>query len=131
MEKTLIISGKPTKFKCTGGFLIRYKQLTGRDLLKHIMSMESTDGNTYANVDEDKVDTEILFNIIWILAKTTDNNIPDLLDWLDEFESFPIAKIMMELQSLLANAFESSISSKDNQTQTSIYEASQNDFDKF
>ena len=39
MEKTLTIDGKSVNFRCSGGFLIRYKELTGRDPIKDIYEM--------------------------------------------------------------------------------------------
>lgn len=46
------------------------------------------------------------------LAKTADKTIPDLLDWLDSFDEFPLEDIMVELEELLTRAFVSTIESK-------------------
>ncbi|MFM1581404.1 hypothetical protein ABGF48_04255 [Helcococcus bovis] len=112
MEKTIIISGKPTRFKCTGGFLIRYKQLTGNDPLKDMMGMFPDDKKKSKTIDIENINTEVIFNIIWVLAKTADNTIPDLLDWLDSFDEFLLEDIMVELEELLTRAFVSTIESK-------------------
>lgn len=61
MEKTIMIDGNSTKFKCTGGFLIRYKQLTGRDPFRDIMSMvDGADLKNSETIDLSKIDTEVI-----------------------------------------------------------------------
>ena len=37
-----------------------------------------------------ELDTEVIYNIIWVLAKTADKTIPPLIEWLDEFDSIDL-----------------------------------------
>lgn len=119
MEKTIMIDGKAVPFKCTGGFLVRYKEMTGRDPLqdidrlsqafKKIKSKEKTADITSASktteLDLSKVDSTVLFEVLWVLARTADHNVPSLLEWLDQFEVFPLNEIYIEIQDLLVSAF--------------------------
>lgn len=51
--------------------------------------------------DLETLDFEVFFNIAWVMAKTANPSIPEPLEWLDQFEEFPIADILPQLQDLL------------------------------
>ena len=117
MEKTIEIDGQKVRLKSTAGTPKRYKAQFRKDyfsdLLKLSKLMTNTDGDTFdlAKIDYselDYLDFEVFYNFIWVLAKTADKNIGDPLDWLDEFDSMPLAEIFPEIIDLL----ESSISTK-------------------
>lgn len=106
MEKILIIDGKSVAFRCSGGFLIRYKELTGRDPIKDIYEMgEMLETNKGKNADFSAFDTRILYDLIWVLARTANPSVPDLLTWLDSFDSFPVFVVFADLQELIISAF--------------------------
>ena len=117
MEKTIEIDGKKVKLKSTAGTPKRYKAQFRKDyfseLLKLSKLMASNTGEEFdlAKIDYselDYLDFEVFYNFIWVLAKTANKEIGDPLDWLDEFDSMPLAEIFPEIIDLL----ESSISSK-------------------
>ena len=117
MEKTIEIDGKKVKLKSTAGTPKRYKAQFRKDyfseLLKLSKLMTNTDGEEFdlAKIDYselDYLDFEVFYNFIWVLAKTANKEIGDPLDWLDEFDSMPLAEIFPEIIDLL----ESSISTK-------------------
>lgn len=117
MEKTIEIDGKKVKLKSTAGTPKRYKAQFRKDyfseLLKLSKLMAGNDGEEFdlAKIDYselDYLDFEVFYNFIWVLAKTADKNIGDPLNWLDEFDSMPLAEIFPEIIDLL----ESSISTK-------------------
>mgnify|MGYP003592879733 CR=1 FL=1 len=117
MEKTVEIDGKKVRLKSTAGTPKRYKAEFRKDyfseLLKLSKLMSGVDSETFdlSKIDYselDYLDFEVFYNFIWVLAKTADKTIPEPLDWLDEFETMPIAEIFPEIIDLL----ESSISSK-------------------
>ena len=109
MEKVLTIDGKRVPFKCTGGFLIRYKQLTGSDPIKDIYNIGTAlDGAKGKNVDLSSFDIDVIYNLIWIMARTANPEVPDLLTWLDSFDDFPVFMILMDLKDMLAAAFKTS-----------------------
>lgn len=106
MEKTLTIGGRQVKFKSSGAFLLRYKAQFGRDAVSDISKLEKFINN--GNTDFSAFDVEILFSLIWVLAKTADPGIPsDPFEWLDSFDEFPIADIFPELVDMLYGAFRS------------------------
>lgn len=110
MEKTLTIDGKEVKFKSTAATPLRYKAQFGKDYFSEIMKMGDLakikkDKLTYKELQ--KIDFETFYNIIWILAKTADKNIPEPLEWLDGFDEFPLMEIIPELQDLIAASLQS------------------------
>ena len=117
MEKTIEIDGQKVRLKSTAGTPKRYKAQFRKDnfseLLKLSKLMSGVDGETFdlSKIDYselDYLDFEVFYNFIWVLAKTADKNIGDPLDWLDEFDSMPLAEIFPQIIDLL----ESSISTK-------------------
>lgn len=112
MEKTLTIDGKQIRFKSTAATLIRYKTQFGRDFFADLLQMYplmqlKSDGVDTDNLDYQTlkhIDFEVLYNICWVLAKTADKSIPEPVEWLDEFDEFPIMDILPELQDLITNS---------------------------
>ena len=116
MEKTIEIDGKKVKLKSTAGTPKRYKAQFRKDyfseLLKLSKLMANTDGDTFdlAKIDYselDYLDFEVFYNFIWVLAKTANKEIGDPIDWLDEFDSMPLAEIFPEIIDLLENSISS------------------------
>ena len=117
MEKTIEIDGKKVKLKSTAGTPKRYKAQFRKDyfseLLKLSKLMAGNEGEEFdlSKIDYselDYLDFEVFYNFIWVLAKTANKEIGDPIDWLDEFDSMPLAEIFPEIIDLL----ESSISTK-------------------
>ena len=98
MEKTLTIDGKQVTFKSTGATPLRYKQQFGKAFFAEIAKMSK---GSSKNFDLAKLDMEAFYNIAWVFAKTADKTIPEPLEWLDRFESFPILEIIPDLQDML------------------------------
>lgn len=120
MEKTIRISNKDVKFKCTGGFLIKFRELTGKDPIKSITSMENILSNlreknkkNFSINDFELEQLMVFYEIIWVLAKTADKEIGDLFDWIDSFDEFPLADIIIELLELIQQAFKTNLTLKE------------------
>jgi hypothetical protein len=114
MEKIIEIDGKKIGFKTNGATPLRYKAQFGKDYFKEIMKLaplEKLTGkkkNQITVKDLDVLDFEVFYNISWIMAKTYDPTIPEPLEWLEQFEEYPIADIIPELQELMASSFQTS-----------------------
>lgn len=106
MEKTLKIDGKDVRFKCTAGTLIRYRNQFNREFMADITKLKDIE-----NGDISGLSLAPFYDIIWIMAKTADKTIPDMLTWYDSFDEFPILDVFPELQELITLALKTKNSS--------------------
>lgn len=109
MEKTIEIDNKRVSFKSTAATPLRYKAQFGKDFFVDIMKLSSLDGLNSKKIDLkkiDKLDFDVFYNIIWVLAKTADKKTPDPITWLDGFEEFPLFDIIPELQDLILSSMQ-------------------------
>jgi hypothetical protein len=111
MEKVITIDGQKVKFKSNASTPLRYKAQFGKDYFKEILKLAPlAKAKNKKEITTDIIaalDFEIFYNIAWIMAKTADPTIPEPLEWLDQFEEFPMAEIIPELQSMVASNFRS------------------------
>ena len=112
MEKVLTIDGRQVKFKSTGAFLLRYKAQFGRDALQDIFKLQNAIDNKGKIKDVSALDLEIIYNLVWVLAKTADPTIPPPLDWLDTFSEFPLSEIVPEVTDMIFSSLGSTVESK-------------------
>lgn len=112
MEKILNIDGRQVKFKSTGAYLLRYKAQFGRDALKDIYKLMGAMGEDNKITNIDALDLEVLYDIVWTLAKTADPSIKPPLEWLDEFSEFPVMDILPELTDMILSCLTSTVPSK-------------------
>lgn len=114
MEKIIEIDGKKIGFKTNGATPLRYKAQFGKDYFKEIlklMPLEKMMRKKKSEIevsDLDALDFEMFYNISWIMAKTYDPTIPEPMEWLEQFDEYPIAEIIPELQELMASSFQTS-----------------------
>lgn len=111
MEKTIVIDGKQVRLKSTVATVKRYKAQFRRDLFADMMALGAIgtftpqDGSQpsidLSNVDLKKIDFEVIYDLVWLYAKTADPNLPDPITWLDGFEEFPIYEIIPEINDMI------------------------------
>jgi hypothetical protein len=107
MEKTIVIDGQKVRFKSNGATPLRYKAQFGKDYLKEMLKMmplANTSKKKKKEVDVkdlEVLDFEVFYNIAWIMAKTADPTIAEPIEWLSQFETFPIDEIFPEMQELM------------------------------
>lgn len=114
MEKIIEIDGKKIGFKTNGATPLRYKAQFGKDYFKEILKLMPLEKMTKKKKSEievsdlDVLDFEMFYNISWIMAKTYDPTIPEPMEWLEQFDEYPIADIIPQLQELMASSFQTS-----------------------
>ncbi|MEK4655943.1 MULTISPECIES: hypothetical protein [Bacillus] len=111
MEKTITIDGKQVRLKSTAATVKRYKAQFRRDLFADMMGLgaisavTNQDGSQHpidvSNLDLSKVDFEVIYDLVWLYARTADQSIPDPLTWLDGFDEFPIYDILPEIMDMI------------------------------
>lgn len=102
MEKVLNIGGKEVKMKSTAGTMMRYRNNFNRDFIKDLVSLQGKLTDKIEKGQEfEALDLDIFEKIAWCMAKTSDDNIPDIEHWLDGFETFDIMQVLPEIMNLL------------------------------
>lgn len=100
MEKIIKIGNKEVALKTTGATLLRYKMQFGKDLLTEMIKLDKCYKDEV--FDLERLDFELFYNITWIMAKTANPNIKPPMEWLDEFEEFPLLEILPDITEMLA-----------------------------
>lgn len=111
MEKTLIIDGKQVRFRANAATPLRYKAQFGKDFFSELLKLEALAKIKPGKMkpeDFNLIDFDVLYNLVWVMAKTADPKIPDPITWLEEFEEFPIMEIIPELQDMLSRTIQGS-----------------------
>jgi hypothetical protein len=108
MEKTIVIDGKKVRFKSNGATPLRYKAQFGKDYFKEILKLAPLQNiKNITSKDLEILDFEVFYNIAWIMAKTAEPTIPEPLEWLEQFDEFPMSVVIPELQELMVSSFQS------------------------
>lgn len=113
MEKIIEFSGHKIPFRATMRTLLIYKRQTGREYLSDAAELRKIirtgedgkpllDANGKPIIDLAALNTEALCGVAWAMAKTADNSIPPMDDWLDQFEEFPMLEILTDLFPLMS-----------------------------
>ncbi|MEY8412858.1 hypothetical protein AALB51_16695 [Lachnospiraceae bacterium 62-26] len=121
MEKTVYIDDTPVRLKSTAALPKRYKAQFRRDYFADLFKIAKVfDGKkkedmdlkdiTYENLE--RLDMDVLYDIVWTLAKTADKSIPDPLEWYDGFENFNLMKVLPQVQELIKSSVSQSKKSK-------------------
>lgn len=119
-EKIVNIAGRDVRFKATGGCAYRYKAQFGREFIADAVSMQKAFGECqtkekvkckrkdgkieYKEVTEydvTKLNLDLMYNMLWVYAKTAEPSIPPPQEWLDEFDEFPVFDIWSELEEIM------------------------------
>jgi hypothetical protein len=122
MEKIITISGKDVGFKAPASLPVRYFNATGRDLFVDLQTLaDGTDQvESKAKLGKKKSgEVEFRFNKNWntmvfygiahTMARAFDDEVsPNIEDWIDTFESFPIFEVFAELKPLLNASLQTS-----------------------
>src|SRR3954453_21585246 len=112
MEKTITIDGKEITFKTNGATPMRYKAQFGKDYFKEILKMAPLEKlakkrrEDIVAKDLEVLDFEVFYNIAWIMAKTANPSIPEPMEWLEQFDEFPMAEVIPELQDMLLSSIQ-------------------------
>ena len=113
MEKIIEFSGHKIPFRATMRTLLIYKRQTGREYLSDAAELRKIirtgedgkpllDANGKPIIDLAALNTEALCGVAWAMAKTADNSIPPMDDWLDQFSEFPMLEILTDLFPLMS-----------------------------
>ena len=117
MEKTVYIDNKPVRLKSTAALPKRYKAQFRRDYFADLFKIaKAFDGKkkeemdlsdlTFENLE--RLDMDVLYDIVWTLAKTADKSIPEPLEWYDQFGEFDLMQILPQVQTMITSSISQS-----------------------
>lgn len=109
MEKIINVDGKQIKLKADGAILLRYKMQFQRDCLQDMFNITKTKDEDYSNFD-----TELMYRMTWILAKTANPEIPPMMEWFESFEDFPIFDTFPDVMDIVKNCISTKKKQKNN-----------------
>lgn len=113
MEKTIEVGEARIHLASNAATPLRYKMQFHTDYFADLMKLaKALETGTEENFKLSEVsweqlamlDLTLLYNFVWVYAKTADHSIPGPLDWLDSLEALPIESFSSELQDLIAHS---------------------------
>ena len=99
MEKTIKVGGMEYKMKSTAANLLKYKAQFGRDLLADVEKMQKAQ-NKDGTWNFGAIDLEVMYDMVWLLIKAANPEIPAPMEWLDSLDTFPIKEAATEAMTL-------------------------------
>ena len=106
MFKVVVIGGKKIPMKSSGRTGRIYSRKFGRDILTDFIKISS---NTADNTGE------VLEDLAWTFAKTANENIPEIEEWLEQFAGmFDVLGAYTDIMELMGDSFKSNVNSKKN-----------------
>ena len=118
MRKTIKLENKKSiKINTSWNWAYIYQEYFGHDIIPDLVPAIDAFLKTFTQIvnGEEADDLDIygleittMTNIVWALAKNADENIPDVNEWLDEYDKFPLDIIVPEVVEALADSMISS-----------------------
>lgn len=109
MERVVKIDNKEIRLKSNAATPIRYKAQFKKDYFADILKLASL-GEVKGKKQSDSIeilaetDFEVFYNLLWIFAKTADNTIPPLVEWLEGFEELPIFDLLTDIMEIATSS---------------------------
>lgn len=116
MEKTIYIDNQAVRLKSTAALPKRYKAQFGRDYFADLFKIakvfgKGTKSNPISGIKYEDLDyftMDLFYDVIWTMAKAADKSIPDPVEWLDHFDTFPLKEILPEIKEMLEGTMSNS-----------------------
>ena len=114
LKKTITISGKEVDFRASATVPRLYRAKFQRDIFKDLRKLNSSYDEATQGTEFEIEDLELFENVAYIMAYHADNSIPDIDDWLDQFDMFSIYQILPEILNLWGLNMETEANAKKN-----------------
>ena len=108
MEKTITIDGREVRLKTNGATPLRYKTQFKRDYLADVVKLMKLLGAFAGGESTEELESDVVFNIAWVYAKTADATIAEPMAWLESFDEFPLLDVLVDVAELAANSLKTS-----------------------
>lgn len=111
MERIVYIEKKAIPMKSNGLTARLYARYFQKDLICDFFELKK--------LGKEQADTQVIENIAWVLAKTANNDLPDIEEWLSQFEEpFSVFRASKQFIGLLDKSFATSQNPKKKKNQT-------------
>ena len=111
MRKTVNIDGRDVKLVSHGATPLLYKMEFGSDffgdLIKMVKSLNGDSAGGAFNIEDltyedlDHLDLTVVYQMVYVLAKSGNKEIDEMYDWLSEFDEFPVFDFLPEIMEML------------------------------
>jgi len=91
METTITLNGKDHKFRISAATTYVYRQQFGKDLLREFQRISK---NTKKDELPDSA-VDVMSEVAYIAAKQADKTIPDIEEWMDQFDLMDFYQIVL------------------------------------
>ncbi len=109
MEITIMIGEEKLRLRANAATAIFYKQQFKSDILKdtlaalggieailQLQDLESAENYQQLQTLIDGIDTVLIYQFVWVWAKTVDRNFPNFYEWISEVDLPPITNLIQE-----------------------------------
>ena len=111
MEKTILISDKEVKIRTSAALPRLYRIKFGRDIFKDLLGLKNEIQSGEETLPTEAL--EIFENIAYIMAAHADPSVSgNVAEWLEQFETFDIYKVLPEILTLWGAETEQTSSAK-------------------
>lgn len=114
MKKVIKVGNQDVQFKVSGDIGRLYRLFFKRDFLADVAKLKKSMVDENDELIPEKIDIETFENIAWSMAKHADPHIPDIDEWLEQFEYGDIINSFKEIFILLGESMQSVVESKNN-----------------
>lgn len=99
MEKIIKVEDREVRLKVTAATLIHYRREFNRDPLQDLIKLSKLED------DITQIDLTLFYNFFYIMAKSGDNSINNMDEFLDQFEIMPLEEIIPIVIDFLEKSF--------------------------
>lgn len=113
MEQVIKIDGREVRFKSSAAFAKKYRAYFNRNVFSDFFMLSNalSGSGEEKQVNYNELDIDVFYDIAWVLAKNADPSIPPVVEWLDEFDEFPLTEVMPKLMEMVTRSMDSSLQS--------------------
>lgn len=104
MEKIIDINGKKLKLVVNGSTPLVFNSITGKDYFAELVKVEEG-----LLTDQKQANTKSLYELIYVMSRTADENIGDMMEFYASFEDgFPLFDVFQDVYDLLVENMQTS-----------------------
>ncbi len=105
MLKVININGKDMELRSSAATPMIYKAQFHSDFFGDVVKMGKVFDGISGDEMPDDIDMDVIYHIVWALAKNAHKDIGDVITYFAQFDEFPIKEIADVLSTLIESMF--------------------------